>query len=106
MTLTSSFLRKGLPESNVLVEKERDKSRRDDGDAFCEDCVPTGDVDTEKEDELGECQADDLNQVKGSETQCGLVFLLEIELAIQDETTDDAAMESDDVGVKIRHAFA
>jgi hypothetical protein len=42
-----------------------------------------------------------LDQIKGGEPQDDLVFFLEIEMSVQKETADDAAMEGDDIGPKI-----
>lgn len=64
------------------------------------------DIDEKVENQGVESQANHLDQVKRSETQHRLVFLLEIVIPIEEETANDPQVESDDIGAQIRYVSA
>ena len=59
-------------------------------------------IDAKVQNQRIEQQADDLDQIKKTETQNGLVFFLEIDVSVQEETAQDAAVKCDDIGPQIR----
>ena len=57
--------------------------------------------DAEVEYEGVEDQTYNLDQIERGKAQYSLIFLLEVEVAIQDKTANHSTVEADDVGSKI-----
>ena len=61
-------------------------------------------VHAEVEDQGIQQQTDDLDDIEEPETEDGLVFFPEVDVAVQDETAQDAQVEGDHIGPQVRHA--
>lgn len=90
-------------EGDIFVKKELHKSNDDDGEQFADQWVKTCERDHAIEQPLAECQAREPYCIEGEEALGGLVLDAEVEGAIEEETAEDAAVDTEDICPQVGH---
>ena len=85
-------------ESDAPVQEEGDKRCHRNGQSLWNQGTQFQKVNTEVQDQTVESQGEKLDQIECGETKDDPVFFLEIKTSVQQKTTDNAAMEADDIG--------
>lgn len=90
-------------EGDIFVKKELHKGDDNNSEQFANQRVKTCERDHAIEQPLAECQACESYRIKGEEALGGLVFDAEVEGAVEEETAEDAAVDTEDICPQVGH---